>query len=87
MKTIILELSIQATSEETLNNIVEELKQIFTIEDDSKYRFENIRFVNIDADHVHIDIESLGVTLRDIIKPHLFVSIYKKFIVGIEIKY
>lgn len=86
MKKVTLEIK-QSTSEEVMNEIITDLKTRFNVIEDSNDKYENIRFVTIDADHVHIDTESLGVTLRDIIKPHIFVAIYKKFLIGLSVEY
>ena len=86
MKKIILEIK-QSISEEVMNEIITNLKTRFNVIDDSNDKYENIRFVTIDTDHVHIDFESLGVTLRDIIKPHIFVSIYQKYLIGLSVEY
>lgn len=86
MKKVTLEIK-QSTSEEVMNEIITDLTTRFNVIDDSNDKYENIRFVTIDADHVHIDTESLGVTLRDIIKPHIFVAIYQKYLIGLSVEY
>lgn len=86
MKEIILEIK-QSISEKVMNEIITDLKTRFNVIDDSNDKYESIRFVTIDADRVHLDTESLGVTLRDIIKPHVCMAIYKKYLIRVSVEY
>ena len=86
MKKITLELK-QSISEEVMNGIITDLKTRFNIIDDSNDKYENIRFVTIDAEFMEITNNGLGVSLIRIIEPHVYVSIYQKYLVGVSVEY
>lgn len=86
MKKVILELK-QSISEEVMNEIITDLKTRFNIIDDSNDKYENIRFVTIDAESMEIRSDALGVSLIHIIKPHVCVSVYKKYLIGVSVEY
>lgn len=86
MKKIILELK-QSISKEVMNEIITDLKTRLNVIDDSNDKYENIRFVTIDAEFMEIRNNGLGVSLTSIINPHIFVSIYQKYLIGVSVEY
>lgn len=86
MKKVILEIK-QSISEEVMNEIITDLKTRFNVIDDSNDKYENIRFVTIDAELMEINHDALGVCLISITKPHIFVGIYQKYLIGVSVEY
>ena len=86
MKQIIIEFNQQSTSTSTLDAIINDIGTKFNIIDDSKDKFTNLRFVTIDAELVQFNVDSLGIELRQITKPHIFVSIFKKYIYQVDLE-
>ena len=86
MKKVILEIK-QSISEEVMNEIITDLKTRFNIIDDSNDKYENIRFVTIDAESMEIHFNALGIDLISICKPHVFVAIYQKYLIGLSVEY
>ena len=80
MKTIMLELK---TS--TDENIVQDIINKFKVIDDTKDRYDSLRFVTIKDKDVNIDLNGITVVISSISKPHIFVSIYKKFVYAVEV--
>lgn len=86
MKKVILEIK-QSISEEVMNEIITDLKTRFNVIDDSNDEYENIRFVTIDAEFMEITNNGLGVSLISITTPHVYISIYQKYLVGVSVEY
>lgn len=83
MKTINLAFN-KDVSDEELENIITSLNKNLSVTEDSDGI--SLRFITIDAQLVNIDINDLGIIIRDICMPHHFVSIPKKFIWRLEIR-
>ena len=69
-----------------IDEIVENISNTFQVVEDSLDNYTALRFVTIIA-NAHIEVNSINITLRDIDKPCLFISIYKRDIYAIEITF
>lgn len=87
MKKITIELNKKTTSEELQTEIVKALNSYFEVIEDTNERFEHIRFITINGENVNVDLNGLGIELRDKIKPHNCFSIYVKYIYAVNVEF
>ncbi len=87
MKKITIELNKKTTSEELQTEIVKSLNINFEVIEDTNERFEHLRFITIDGKNVHVDLNGIGIELRNMIKPHICYSIYVKYIYAVNVEF
>lgn len=85
MKSITIEFKRQSATEEELDNLIENIKKNFTVEDDSKDRYEVLRFVHIVGDDNRIEFGDGHICIQKVMKPHIWVSIYNHYIHAVEV--
>lgn len=85
MKSVIIELKRKVLDQTTELAVVQHLERHFKIIDDSKDKYEILRFITIDGEDLQIDLNGINIELRSISKPHICVGIYKLFIHAVDV--
>lgn len=84
MKNITIELNRRNTPDEKQIEIVKNINERFVIIDDSQDKYDNLRFILIEGTDLRVDLNN-GVTIQSITRPHIFVSIYEKYVYAVEV--
>lgn len=84
---ITIELNKKTTNEATQTAIVNGLNENFRVIEDTSERFEHLRFIAIDGEDTDIDLRGITIELRSISKPHVYYSIYKKYIHAVNVEF
>lgn len=84
MKTITLKLGKEF---EEIEDIIKSIKDagLNIVEDCDDYT--ELRFVCIDVTYAYLEFDTLGVCIRNLLKPHLFVSIENKYLWALEVRF
>lgn len=85
MKQITLELNRKILSKSYEDTLVTTIDSKFDIIDDSKNKFENLRFVTINGEDINIDLEGV-IVIKNIKRHDLFMAINPNVIYAVEVQ-